>query len=233
MFETTGNIAPKQIFSEEEIENLNKKYKPLTAKERIRQLYEDFQTTDVMLTSSFAATSAFLLKLVSEVNTNQEVFFIDTGYHFEDTLNYKKALEDKYNLNVISVSALKEEHEFTTKDETWRKNPDFCCSINKVRPLDRIKAEYNIWMSGLMEWQSDHRSTLNIFEQRGNILKFYPLLDISKEKRDAYIKEHDLPFHPLVAKGYHSIGCKHCTVPGEDRSGRWNNNPKTECGLHL
>ena len=233
MFETTGNIAPKQIFSEEEIENLNKKYKPLTAKERIRQLYEDFQATDVMLTSSFAATSAFLLKLVSEVNTNQEVFFIDTGYHFDDTINYKKTLEDKYNLNVISVSALKEEHEFTTKDETWRKNPDFCCSINKVRPLDRIKAEYNIWMSGLMEWQSDHRSTLNIFEQRGNILKFYPLLDISKEKRDAYIKEHDLPFHPLVAKGYHSIGCKHCTVPGEDRSGRWNNNPKTECGLHL
>lgn len=233
MFETTGNIAPKQIFSEEEIENLNKKYKPLTAKERIRQLYEDFQATDVMLTSSFAATSAFLLKLVSEVNTTQEVFFIDTGYHFEDTLNYKKTLEDKYNLNVISVSALKEEHAFTTKDETWRKNPDFCCSINKVRPLDRIKAEYNIWMSGLMEWQSDHRSTLNIFEQRGNILKFYPLLDISKEKRDAYIKEHDLPFHPLVAKGYHSIGCKHCTVPGEDRSGRWNNNPKTECGLHL
>ncbi|WP_431158723.1 phosphoadenylyl-sulfate reductase [Winogradskyella poriferorum] len=233
MFETTGNIAPKQIFSEEEIENLNKKYESLTAKERIRQLYKDFQTTDVMLTSSFAATSAFLLKLVSEVNTTQEVFFIDTGYHFEDTLNYKKTLEDKYNLNVISVSALKEEHAFTTKDETWRKNPDFCCSINKVRPLDRIKAEYNIWMSGLMEWQSDYRSTLNIFEQRGNILKFYPLLDISKEKRDAYIKEHDLPFHPLVAKGYHSIGCKHCTVPGEDRSGRWNNNPKTECGLHL
>jgi phosphoadenosine phosphosulfate reductase len=88
-------------------------------------------------------------------------------------------------------------------------------------------------MSGLMEWQSDHRSSLNIFEQRGNILKFYPLLDISKELRDAYIQEHQLPFHPLVAKGYHSIGCKHCTVPGEDRGGRWNNNPKTECGLHL
>ena len=232
MFETTGNIAPKYIFKQQEIENLNKKYKPLTAKERIRQLYKDFQTTDVMLTSSFAATSAFLLKLVSEVNTKQEVFFIDTGYHF-DTLYYKKTLEKQYNLNIISVTALKEEHEFTTKDETWRKNPDFCCSINKVRPLNRIKAKYNIWMSGLMEWQSDHRSTLDIFEQRGNILKFYPLLDISKKKRDAYIKEHDLPFHPLVAKGFQSIGCKHCTVPGEDRSGRWNNNPKTECGLHL
>ncbi len=88
-------------------------------------------------------------------------------------------------------------------------------------------------MSGLMEWQSDHRATLDVFEMRNDILKFYPLLDVSKESRDAYIEEHQLPFHPLVAKGYHSIGCKHCTVPGDDRSGRWNNNPKTECGLHL
>ena len=88
-------------------------------------------------------------------------------------------------------------------------------------------------MSGLMKWQSDHRATLDIFEERGTILKFYPLVDISKAERDAFIEEHQLPFHPLVAKGYQSIGCKHCTVPGEDRSGRWNNNPKTECGLHL
>lgn len=233
MFETTSNISSKRTFTSQEIEILNDVYKPLTARQRIEKLYHDFQITDVMLTSSFAATSAFLLKLVSDVNLKQEVFFIDTGYHFEETLNYKKTLEEKYNLNITSISAIKEEHIFTTKDQTWSKNPDFCCSINKVRPLDRIKAQYNIWMSGLMEWQSDHRSSLNIFEQRGNILKFYPLLDISKELRDAYIQEHQLPFHPLVAKGYHSIGCKHCTVPGEDRGGRWNNNPKTECGLHL
>ncbi|WP_411894658.1 phosphoadenylyl-sulfate reductase [Winogradskyella sp. A2] len=233
MFETSSNIAPKQIITHKEIEDLNIIYQPLSAKQRIERLYQDFQTTDVMLTSSFAATSAFLLKLVSDINTEQQVFFIDTGYHFKETLKYKKTLEEKYHLNVTSVSAIKEEHAFTTTDETWNKNPDFCCSINKVKPLDRIKAHYNIWMSGLMEWQSDHRSSLNIFEQRGNILKFYPLLDISKEKRDAYIEEHQLPFHPLVAKGYHSIGCKHCTLPGEDRSGRWNNNPKTECGLHL
>ena len=182
---------------------------------------------------SFAATSAFLLKLVSDANVEQQVFFIDTGYHFEDTIQYKSLLEKKYNLNVTSVSALKEAHQFTTKDKTWSKNPDFCCSINKVKPLDVIKQNYSIWMSGLMKWQSDHRATLDIFELRGDILKFYPLLDVKKEDRDAYIEKYQLPFHPLVAKGYHSIGCKHCTVPGEDRSGRWNNNPKTECGLHL
>lgn len=233
MFETSSNLSPLLDISVKEIEKLNKKYKPLAARERIRQLYIDFNITDIMLTSSFAATSAFLLKLVSDINTQQEVFFIDTGYHFEDTLKYKAMLEEKYNLNVKSISAIKEEHEFTTKDETWLKNPDFCCSINKVKPLDLIKQSYKIWMSGLMEWQSDHRATLDIFERRGDIIKFYPLLDITKAQRDAYIEEHSLPFHPLVTKGYHSIGCEHCTVPGEDRGGRWNNNPKTECGLHL
>jgi phosphoadenosine phosphosulfate reductase len=88
-------------------------------------------------------------------------------------------------------------------------------------------------VSGLMEWQSDHRASLDIFENRGEILKFYPLLDVTKEERDEFIAKHKLPFHPLVKKGYQSIGCSHCTVAGEERNGRWNNNPKTECGLHL
>ena len=223
----------KRVFTEKEIKALNKKYKPLSIKQRIEELYKDFDVTEVMLTSSFAATSAFLLKLFSDVNKEQKVFFIDTGYHFDETIAYKKKLAQKYGLNVKSISAIKEEHEFTTKDETWRKNPDFCCSINKVRPLETIKKNFSVWVSGLMEWQSDHRSTLNIFEERGDILKFYPLLDVTKEERDEFIEKHQLPFHPLVAKGYNSIGCTHCTVPGEDRSGRWNNNPKTECGLHL
>jgi len=232
MFESTSVIKPIQL-TEKRIDALNKKYKSLTPSQRIKELYNDFTENEVMLTSSFAATSAFFLKLFSEANKNQKVFFIDTGYHFDDTLEYKNKLKLLYGLNVISISALKEEHEFTTKDETWKKNPDFCCSINKVKPLDSIKKNYKVWASGLMDWQSDHRSTLDIFELRGDILKFYPLLDITKEERDQYIKVHQLPFHPLVGKGYNSIGCKHCTVPGEDRSGRWNNNPKTECGLHL
>jgi phosphoadenosine phosphosulfate reductase len=197
------------------------------------ELYNDFNASEIMLTSSFAATSAFLLKLFSEVNKEQLVYFIDTGYHFEETHEYREKLTELYGLNVRSISALKEEHEFTSSDETWKKNPDFCCYINKVKPLDLIKSKYTVWVSGLMEWQSDHRATLNIFENRGDILKFYPLLDVTKEERDEFIGKHKLPFHPMVARGYNSIGCTHCTVAGEERSGRWNNNPKTECGLHL
>lgn len=232
MLDSSANVQ-KKVLSDKDIKALNFKYKSLTPLERIATLYDDFSASEVMLTSSFAATSAFLLKLFSDVNKNQKVYFIDTGYHFEDTIAYKEKLTELYGLDVKSISAIKEEHEFTTKDETWKKNPDFCCSINKVQPLEIIKKHYTVWVSGLMEWQSDHRASLDIFEMRGEILKFYPLLDITKEERDAFIAEHQLPFHPLVAKGYNSIGCKHCTVPGEDRSGRWNNNPKTECGLHL
>jgi len=230
---THVKIAISNSISPEEIKALNIKYKSLTPKQRIVQLYKDIDTDKVMLTSSFAATSAFLLKLISEVNTRQKVFFIDTGYHFDETLTYKKELTRLYNLNVESIRALKKEFLFTQQNETWAKNPDSCCYINKVKPLDLIKAKYQVWVSGLMKWQSDHRATLDIFEMRNGILKFYPLVDVTKRERDAIIEKENLPFHPLVADGYHSIGCKHCTVPGKDRSGRWNNNPKTECGLHL
>lgn len=223
----------KRTFTQEEIKALNEKYKTLTVEQRVEELYKDFDAKEVMLTSSFAATSAFLLRIFSKINNAQKIYFINTGYHFKDTLEYKEKLTELYHLNVEDVTAEKWEHDFTTKDETWKKDPNLCCSVNKVKPLELIKERFTVWVSGLMEWQSDHRASLNIFEERGGILKFYPLLDVTKEQRDEYIKNHQLPFHPLVTKGYSSIGCEHCTVPGDDREGRWNNNPKTECGLHL
>jgi len=223
----------KSIFTAEEIAELNKKHKGLTPIERIKLLYENFGTDEIMLTSSFAATSAFLLKLFTEVKQEQKVFFIDTGYHFEETLIYKDYLSKLYNLNVVEVRAEDWKHEFTQKDRTWEKDPDYCCQINKVEPLESIKKDFKVWVSGLMKWQSDHRSSLDVFEERNGMLKFYPLLDVTREEREEFIKEHHLPFHPLISKGYYSIGCSHCTKPGKGREGRWNNSPKTECGLHL
>lgn len=223
----------RRTFSEKEIKKLNNKYNPLTVTQRIEELYKDFDVEEVMLTSSFAATSAFLLRVFSIINPQQKIFFINTGYHFPETLQYKIQLTDLYKLNVEDISADKIDHEFTDSDKTWEKDPNLCCSINKVIPLNNIKERYTVWVSGLMEWQSDHRATLDIFEERGGILKFYPLLDVTVEEREKYIKENNLPFHPLIEKGYFSVGCKHCTVPGKGREGRWNNNPKTECGLHL
>jgi phosphoadenosine phosphosulfate reductase len=219
--------------SKQEILKLNEKYRSLSVDDRIIELYKDFEEETTMLTSSFAATSAYLLHLFAKHHPNQLVYFIDTGYHFEETLLYKNYLTAIYGLNVQDVKAEEWKHEFTTKEQTWKTDPDLCCSVNKVEPLAALQDKYSVWISGLMKWQSDHRSSLDIFEERNGILKFYPLLDVTSEQREAYIKEHLLPFHPLQAKGYFSIGCKNCTVPGKEREGRWNNSPKTECGLHL
>ncbi len=216
-----------------DLKSLNDKYKKLSVYQRVEHLYQDFEMKDLMLTSSFAATSAFLLKVFSDVNNKQPVYFIDTGYHFKETLTYKEYLTQLYELNVQSIRAPEEKHKDTSDTSMWTKDPNKCCHINKVEPLDIIKKDYKIWISGLMKWQSDYRESLNFFEQRNGITKFYPLLDIGYLERDQFIKDHHLPFHPLKSKGYSSIGCRHCTVPGDDRSGRWNNSPKTECGLHL
>ena len=212
---------------------LNKKYRSLNVHDRIEELYHDFDVSDIMLTSSFAATSAMLLKFFSDVNKDQLIYFIDTGYHFKETLIYKDYLTKLYDLNVLDVTAEEWKHSFTTEDKTWTKDPDLCCSINKVQPLESIKEKYTVWVSGLMRWQSDNRSSLDIFEERKGMIKFYPLLDVTQDERESFIKDHHLPFHPLISKGYFSIGCEYCTVPGKGREGRWNNSPKTECGLHL
>ena len=212
---------------------LNKDYSNLTPNQRITRLYKDFKEKEIMLTSSFAASSAMLLKLFSDVNSEQLIYFIDTRYHFKETLIYKEYLTKLYGLNVKDIKAEKLNYNETKINKTWIKDPNKCCNVNKVEPLDKLKSNYKIWVSGLMKWQSDNRSTLNFFEQRNGIIKFYPLLDVTQQERSLFIKENQLPFHPLISKGYFSIGCEQCTQPGIGREGRWNNNPKTECGLHL
>src|SRR5690606_11411374 len=101
-------LVAKRTYTDKELQELNIKYKPLSIEERIAMLYEDFSTDEIMLTSSFAATSAFLLHLFSNVNKDQKVHFIDTGFHFPETLDYKKKLTDLYGLNVESISAIKD-----------------------------------------------------------------------------------------------------------------------------
>ncbi len=222
----------EQAEIDSQIAKLNSIYGPLTPEERVQQLYKDFMEDEVMLTSSFATNSAFLLHLFSQAAPHQKVIFIDTGYHFQDTLLYKEELSELYNLKVEDVRAEKWKYEFTLKDETWKTDQDLCCSINKVEPLQEVKEQYNVWVSGLMRWQTEHRASLDVFEYRGDIIKFYPLIDVTKQQRDDYIREHKLPFHPMVAKGFSSVGCTHCTRQGDDRSGRWVDTTKSECGLH-
>ncbi|MEX0730969.1 MAG: phosphoadenylyl-sulfate reductase [Aquisalimonadaceae bacterium] len=219
--------------SADTIADLNQAYAPLDFEARIRRLYEDFPADGIMVTSSFAATSAYFLHIISRIRPQQEIFFINTGFHFPETLAYRDYLVKLFGLRTADISPDPHHFQYSRQQKLYEKDPDLCCSVNKVQPLEEVKEGYDIWVSSLMRWQTDHRATLEVFEERRGIIKFNPMIDVTREQRDAYIREHELPFHPLVAQGYSSIGCSHCTVKGEGRSGRWQGKPKTECGLHL
>lgn len=228
-----AEITNSAGLSAQQIADLNARYRTMDFRERLTQVYQDFDPAKILVTSSFAATSAYFLHIVSSIRPEQVIHFIDTGFHFPETLEYRQFLIEKFKLNVVDVRAEDWKHDYTVKDKVYESDPDFCCSINKVEPLDEIKPNFHLWVSSLMGWQTEHRAGMDIFEERRGIIKFNPMIDVTEAERDAYIKEHDLPFHPLVDKGYTSIGCTHCTSPGQSRSGRWLGKPKTECGLHL
>ena len=210
---------------------LNKRYGPLTPEQRIAELYKDF--SKVLYTSSFGTTAVYLLHLFSKVKPGEKIHFLDTTYHFQETLDYKKQLTDLFKLNVVELKGEEWRNKFTREDRTWEKDPDLCCSVNKVEPLEKIKPEFEVWISGLMSSQNEYRNPLRIFEEKGSIIKFFPIIDTSEAEAYEYIKKHNLPEHPLKAKGYNSVGCTHCTAPGKAREGRWINKSKTECGIHL
>lgn len=215
-----------------DITNISLHYRPRTAAQRMSQLFFDYSNKKIMLTSSFGTNSAMLLHLYARVAPLPVVYFIDTGYHFSATLQYKAQLSQRLNLQVVDVRPEEWKHAHTTQEQTWKTDPDFCCSINKVEPLAPLIAQNDIWISGLMRWQTPQRANLDIFEDDGEIIKFSPLLDVTEAERNAYIVEHDLPPHPMLAQGFASVGCEQCTQPGNGRMGRWATKIKTECGLH-
>jgi phosphoadenosine phosphosulfate reductase len=163
----------------------------------------------------------------------QVIYFIDTGNHFEETIQYRDHLVNTLNLKTEVISASPEVHAFTQENQTWKDNAEQCCYLNKIEPVEKVRSKHSVWISGLMEWQSDHRASLNIFELKQGMLKFYPLLDQSKHDCELFLDTNNLSRHPLVSQGYDSIGCTHCTNRGTDRIGRWFGTAKTECGLHL
>jgi phosphoadenosine phosphosulfate reductase len=227
-------VLSQTTITEHNIDELNQKYDKLSLDLRIKEIYKDFADDDMILTSSFAANSSFLLHLYSKhAPVKPKVFFIDTFYHFEETLEYKKQLSKKYNLEVFNIIPDYEEHLYTRDNILWRKNPDLCCNINKVKPINKIKKHFKLWSSGLMRSQNNHRKNLNLFEYKDNILRFYPIIDVSLNERNQYIKDNNLDTNPLVFKGYNSIGCNNCTKKGTNREGRWVGLAKTECGLHI
>lgn len=223
----------------DELQTLNRNYQNLNPDERIQALFSDFDRQDILLTSSFGTTAVYLLHILHKNKIKHPVYFIDTRYHFEETYQYKQALKKHFDLDLREVLPSDWKNDMTTKSRLWETHPDLCCSINKVEPLDTLRDRHKVWVSGLMNWQSDMRQSKEIFELKKRkreseetILKFYPIIDVAEGQIQNHIQSYALPLHPLKNSGYESIGCKQCTIKGQGRIGRWAGTSKTECGLH-
>ncbi|WP_411288919.1 phosphoadenylyl-sulfate reductase [Phenylobacterium sp.] len=190
------------------------------------------------LVSSFGAESAVMLDIAARVKPDIAVLFLDTGMLFGQTLDYRKQLAAQ--LGLTDVRDLRPAYnDLATADpqaKLWETDTDGCCHIRKVLPLDRALGDFDAWITGRKRFHGASRLALPVVEQAGEQIKFNPLANWTKADLDAYVAEHELPGHPLVAQGFPSVGCWPCTQAveeGEDvRAGRWAGSQKTECGIH-
>jgi len=223
-----------------DLEKLNQAFETKSPQEIIAWAIKEFSPR-IAMTSSFGPESGTLLHMVSQIDPNIAVLFLETGYHFPETLAYKDRLVKLFGLRqVIDLRAEpKKKAEVVEQYEgvPYERNPDLCCQINKVEPLDLAIKGYDAWMSGIRRRQTDFRKSIRIVEEyEGEIFKISPLANFTSRDAWWYLKERQIPQHPLYEKGYLSIGCRPCTRPvqeGDDeRSGRWAGKAKKECGIH-
>ena len=188
-----------------------------------------------MLTASFGAGGVVLAHILSRLDPRVPVIFLDTGLHFAETYAFKNEFAARYGLNLLELTPR------TDPGPLYETDPDHCCAIRKVEPLRRALSGFDAWISALRRDQSDTRRAVDVLEYHEGddgrpIMKVFPLAYWSREHVWRYLRENDLPYHPLLDQGYTSIGCWPCTRPtrpGEsERAGRWSGRGKTECGLH-
>ncbi|MCW2912972.1 MAG: adenylylsulfate reductase, thioredoxin dependent [Actinomycetia bacterium] len=193
----------------------------------------------ICLTSSMS--DAALIHLVSKVKPGIDVLFVDTGYHFAETIGTRDAVEAVYPVNVINVTPTRtvEEQERDLGPRLYGRNPDLCCHLRKVEPLGRALEGYMAWFSGIRRDETASRKDRRVVEwdRKRGMVKVNPILDWTDTDMDNYMADNGVLVNPLHYDDYPSIGCEPCTspvAPGEDpRSGRWAGSGKTECGIHL
>ena len=219
---------------------LNDRYRHHAAVSVMEKALKDADTGEVALVSSFGAESVVLLHMVSVIAPGTPVLFIDTLMLFQETLDYQRDVAAKLGLtDVRNITASEAALKLDDPDGTLHQfNTDACCDLRKTVPLERALSGYDAWITGRKRYQGDTRSTIDFFEvETPTRMKINPLAHWGREDLEEYIVQNRLPRHPLVAKGYPSIGCAPCTSPvkpGEDpRAGRWRGQTKTECGIHF
>ena len=215
---------------------LHRKSDPQTI---VKHALDDVQLGKVAMVSSFGAESVVLLHMISQTAPDTPVLFIDTEMLFPETLQYQKDVAEE--LGLTNVQVVKPSREKLLEQDVdgilHTIDPDACCALRKTQPLEDALEGYDAWITGRKRYQSGSRAELPVYEKSGRKIKINPLADWDAAKLVAYIEEHNLPKHPLVARGFQSLGCAPCTSktkPGEDpRAGRWRGQDKSECGIHI
>lgn len=194
---------------------------------------------DAVLTMSFQHEGVVIAHMLREVAPETPILFIDTGYHFPETLAYRDQLVERFGFPIRNLTSVMPRAEFIAKhgDDLYDRDPDLCCRINKVEPMQLALRGVRAWINGRRRDQATTRTRMPIVERlQGGIVKVNPLANWTSRDTWRYLTQHDIPTHPLFEQGYTSIGCFPCTrpvLPGEDeRAGRWAGKNKTECGLH-
>ncbi len=192
----------------------------------------------VAATSSFQTQSVPLLHLIAQTMPQCPILFLDTGFHFSETLEFRDHLQEAFGLNVRSLTTQLGHEGFRKKHGALhRRDPDLCCHLNKVRPLERALDDYMVWISGIRRDQTEARAETPVVAQLDSgLYKVCPMATWTSRDIWQYLNAHDLPAHPLFEQGYFSIGCAPCTRRpghgGDERDGRWAGMDKQECGLH-
>lgn len=185
---------------------------------------------DLVVASSFE--DAVLIDIAVGVKPDVEIVFLDTQFHFAETLWFVEHLRDRYDLNLRVVEPL------VAKADLWKTDLNGCCAVRKVEPLSRALAGRAAWITGLRRVDAPTRANAPIvsWDEARSMVKLNPLAPWTDDDMDAYVRDHDLPANPLAERGILSVGCWPCTkpvAPGEDRrAGRWAGSGKVECGLH-
>ncbi|SEP00698.1 phosphoadenylylsulfate reductase (thioredoxin) [Salinihabitans flavidus] len=222
-------------------DRLNARYKHHSATAVIRAALTDPDAGRIALVSSFGAESVVLLHLAAMVDRTLPVLFIDTQMLFAKTLVYQAEVAERLGLSNVQVirasdAVLRAEDPDGTLHQ---RDTDACCALRKTRPLQKALRGFDGWITGRKRFQSGSRATLDFFEVEDltGRIKVNPLAHWAPGDVRAYMEENRLPRHPLLARGYPSIGCAPCTspvAPGEDpRAGRWRGQSKDECGIHF
>ncbi len=220
------------------VASLNVLFKDASPEEVLRHALADKSLGRIAALSSFGVESAVLLHLIAEIDANAPVLFLETGRHFPQTLQYKDALIERLALtNVIDLAPTPAElARHDAGGDLWRRDPDKCCDIRKVRPLSEQLRGLDALITGRKRVHGAERAQLERFELVDGVIRVNPLAEWSYEEIEEHARLHELPQHPLREMGYLSVGCWTCTEPAktrdDPRSGRWSGSEKTECGIH-